>query len=130
MDEESPTHFAVDNNSVTTADDTIMSRAFYWLRSFYIPTSPNLLLETQKNMFQKFVRRPVEHKKFILSSGDYLNYVDIRASNSSTNPSRNHPGSIPEQHKPNKPTLILMHGYGSGLGMFFGKKHVIFLFVQ
>ena len=102
-----------------------MSRAFYWLRSFYIPTSPTLLLETQKDMFKKFVRQPVEHKRFVLPSGDYLNYIEMLGSQTSAGgiaaASRNHPGAIPDPPQPKKPTLILMHGYGSGLGMFFGK---------
>jgi hypothetical protein len=104
--------------------DSIMSRAFYWLRSFYIPTSPSQLQLTQKKMFEKFVRQPVEHKLFMLKSGDYLNYIDMKGS-SSTIPAaaRNHPGSIADtsENKKKKPTLILMHGYGSGLGMFFGE---------
>lgn len=106
-------------------EDTVMSRAFYWLRSFYIPTSPRRLLETQKNMFDKFVRQPVQHKQFVLPSGGFLNYVEIMGSAPSSpgvsSSSRNHPGVIKDSSAAKKPTLILMHGYGSGLGMFFGE---------
>ena len=100
------------SDAILTSDDSIMSRAFYWLRSFYIPTSPNQLLESQRKLLQQFVKRPVEHKKFVLSSGDYLNYVDVKGNSSSSTSS----------HQQSKPTLILMHGYGSGLGMFFGEQ--------
>ena len=119
---------------LTQDEDSYMSRAFYWLRSFYIPTSPHLLLETQHKMFKHFVKQPVEHKRFILSSGDFLNYVDIKSGDNLLNNNiervhpnsiKNHPGAIndtkSENTKSKKPTLILMHGYGSGLAMFFGK---------
>lgn len=104
----------------STHQESAMSRAFYWLRSFYIPTNPTLLLDAQKEMFKKFVRQPVEHKRFVLPSGDYLNYIEMLGSSGIPVASRNHPGTIPDTSQPKKPTLILMHGYGSGLGMFFG----------
>ena len=72
-------------------------------------------------MFKKFVQQPVEHKRFVLPSGDYLNYIEMRGAGAVSAAARNHPGAIPDSLKPKKPTLILMHGYGSGLGMFFGE---------
>ena len=105
-----------------TADDTIMSQVYYWFRSFYIPTSPNMLLTSQKNIFNKFVQQPVQHKRYVLSSGDYLNYIDMKGVHQSVpSAARNHPGAVINQSGNKKPTLILMHGYGSGLAMFFGE---------
>jgi uncharacterized membrane protein YkgB len=49
-----------------------------------------------------------------LKSGEYLNYIEIQKQ-----PEKQGQGQV---FKPSeKPTLILMHGFGSGLGMFFGQ---------
>jgi len=71
-------------------------------------------------MFDKFVRRPVQHNRFMLKSGDFLNYVEMKKPTSSnSHAARNHPGTITDTSNRKEKTLILMHGYGSGLGMFF-----------
>ena len=45
------------------------------------------------------------HRKYRLADGNYINYVDIR-----------NQGSI------HPTTLVLAHGYGAGLGLFFGSQ--------
>ena len=54
-------------------------------------------------------RTKVQHKRFTLTSGEYINYVDI-----------NGEGKIMPEGKENEaPTLLLTHGYGAGCGLFF-----------
>ena len=36
--------------------DPWYTNAFYYLRRLYIPTSPQLLLDSQKTIFQRFVK--------------------------------------------------------------------------
>jgi pimeloyl-ACP methyl ester carboxylesterase len=55
---------------------------------------------------------------FNLKNGEFLNYIDIQKHSEDADPDQN---LIKKRSK--KPTLILMHGYGSGLGMFFGLLH-------
>jgi hypothetical protein len=81
------------------------------LSQLFIPTSPKLLHLAQRSILERFVTVPIEHKKFLLNSGHYLNYIDIKKPKYSENDNN-------QQQR--KPTLVLMHGFGSGLGMFFG----------
>ena len=83
-----------------------LSTMYYALRKIYIPTSPELLLLSQKHIFETFVKIPVAHKIYRLKNGEFINYIDIdrRA----------------EEPGIEKRTLLLTHGYASGLGFFFG----------
>jgi hypothetical protein len=60
-----------------------------------------------------YFRVPVAHKKYILNSGEYLNYIEIENDKAKTDS--------------NPSTLVLMHGYGSGLAFFFGTTNYIIL---
>ena len=55
-------------------------------------------------------RREVEHKRFHLKSGEYLNYVDIKGDGQLAADT----GTDEEA-----PTLLLTHGFASGCGFFF-----------
>ncbi len=66
------------------------------------PTSQALGLAAQSRLLKHFVKTPLEVK----STGT-LNYIDIRV-------------RTPKYRQ--EKVLVLMHGYGSGLGFFFGNK--------
>jgi hypothetical protein len=76
------------------------------IMSWFVPTSPTLGLSAQHALLTHFVKTPFEVK-----STSNLNYVEFRSAREST-------GS-------DERVLILMHGYGSGLGFFFGKLAAI-----
>lgn len=52
------------------------------------------------------VRAPIQHKRYQLQSGEYINYIDI------INPEASHPHPI---------TFVMTHGFGAGLALFFGR---------
>jgi hypothetical protein len=56
------------------------------------------------------IRVPVKHKHFMLASGEYINYVDIMVA-----------GTLSADEADNAPTLVLTHGFGSGVAFFFGE---------
>jgi hypothetical protein len=91
-----------------TGDHGLLSNLFYGLRRVFIPTSPALLLSSQKRIFETFVKVPVTHKQYRLRNGEFINYVEIDR-------------GVQEPGAENK-TLVLTHGYASGLGFFFGNS--------
>ena len=108
--EKSLQHFTIDHKSIKDADGSegLWSSAMYTFRSIWIPATPKTVIDAQKNIFARFVKADVAHKRFQLADGHYINYVDI--DNRKTNDT---PGTA---HS----TLLLTHGYGSGLAFFFG----------
>ncbi len=85
-----------------------LSASVLWLRMNWItPTSQALGLAAQNRLLKHFVKTPFEVKV----SNNSLNYIDIRV---------NKPKYRQER------VLVLMHGYASGLGYFFGN----FLFLH
>jgi len=70
------------------------------LRSVYIPTSGFIRRASLRSLLQPFVRN--EHEIYQTSSG--MNVVEIRSSK--------------DKDKRDLKTLVLMHGYGAGSGMF------------
>lgn len=112
--------------------DSCLSCLFSPYRSLCIPSSLELALRAQQQLFKTFVVSPVQHKRFLLATGDCLNYVDIRGSGQeyrsslweqeitgrdSASPTKDTSASISgseNEGSNTKPTLLLMHGYGSG----------------
>lgn len=118
----------------------------YWCQSlsliydkmakYFIPTSPQLLFHSQKNLLDRFVkyfpslpsqglsnfhfRVKIQNKIFNLKNGEYLNYIDI---NKEIDQPEKQTDVVKNKTQNTKPTLILMHGFGSGLGMFFGNLY-------
>ena len=91
----------------------------YWeiVRRNVIPTSTSQQLESLKNLLGHFCKSDISFKTAKVTNGS-LNYVEVvqrpepqeqlSIANSSSTATGRH-----------KRTLILMHGYGSGLGFFF-----------
>lgn len=75
--------------------------------SWMTPTSQVLGLAAQNKLLKHFVRTPFEVK-----SCNSLNYVEFKTR-----------GGLKPPHRSER-VLVLMHGYGSGLGFFFGKNVV------
>lgn len=71
--------------------------------SWISPTSQVLGLAAQNKLLKHFVRTPFEVK-----SCNSLNYVEFKTRGGLRVPNRE------------ERVLVLMHGYGSGLGFFFG----------
>ena len=61
----------------------------------------------------------ISHQIFSLKSGEYLNCIEIQKKSCQQQQQQQQQGHE-RLMKSEKPTLILMHGFGSGLGMFFG----------
>ena len=70
------------------------------MASWFAPTSQALGLAAQNRLLKHFVKAPFEVK-----ATKTLNFIQIRT---------NEPKYRKER------ILVLMHGYGSGLGFFFG----------
>lgn len=70
--------------------------------SWFYPTTPELGLAAQVSLLTHFVKTPFEAK-----STSSLNYVEFK--------------STREIENREERILILTHGYGSGLGFFFGE---------
>jgi hypothetical protein len=120
-----------DSNSLEMAVDAeshetgYLSHLYYGLRSLYIPTSPFKVLQAQKALLSSFVRyvhplapllsvliavrAPIQHKRYQLQSGEYINYIDI------VNPGH-------EQDHRHPITFVMAHGYAAGLALFFGRQ--------
>lgn len=90
-----------------------------------VPSSLQLALQAQQQLFKTFVVSPVQHKRFSLAAGDCLNYVDIYASGEEYRSNHRNKdiggestigagNSDGRSSYSTKPTLLLMHGYGSG----------------
>ena len=76
--------------------------------NWFIPTSPNQGLLAQNKLLSHFIKSNFESNVCQKSS---LNYIEIkRKSNKSL---------IKDDIKKDK-TLVLMHGFGLGLGFFYG----------
>ena len=92
----------------------------YWeaVRRNIIPTSTSLQLESLKSLLNHFCQSDITFNSAKVSNGT-LNYIEVvKKGTASTDLSKkiNHSGI--DSVKPRK-TLILMHGFGSGLGFFF-----------
>lgn len=81
-------------------------------------TSPALALLAQDKLLRHFLKRTTFEVRN--SPAHELNYVVLKAKNRS-----NQVDSVyQKQSTPRIPkTLVLMHGYGSGLGFFHGTKY-------
>ena len=84
---------------------------FRSLSRLFIPTSQEALISSQKKLLKHFVKADITHDQVYLPSGK-LNFIEVKRNNQSTveNPS----------------TLILMHGLGCGVGIFFGLAYFNF----
>ena len=71
------------------------------IRQFYNKTSPKLQLQTQQDLLAYFCRTPFVSQRLSLPSGA-INYIEMKR----------HTG-VPVS------TLVLTHGFGSGLGFFY-----------
>jgi pimeloyl-ACP methyl ester carboxylesterase len=91
----------------------------YWeiVRRNVIPTSTSQQLESLKNLLSHFCKSDISFKTAKVSNGS-LNYVEVvrRVEPREQSTVLNSSTPTPDRHKR---TLILMHGFGSGLGFFF-----------
>ena len=85
------------------------------MRKFLIPTSESKLLHSLKTLLSHHCKSDIEYKSAIVSNGFKINYIEITKKKSSA--SMNHPGYVAS--KKSEKTLVLMHGYASGLGFFY-----------
>jgi cardiolipin-specific phospholipase len=87
------------------------------MRGLWTPSSDKLLLAAQKKLLAHFVRTPLHQARLKLpKSGHSINYVDTHGKDAS--PAREKQSNAPPV-APAQRTLLLMHGFGSGLGFFF-----------
>ena len=98
-----------------------MEKIWEAVRRNIIPTSATHQLESLKNLLGHFCDSEITFKSATVSNGT-LNYVEVVKRGATVLQESNIP--LPTAHpqtKSNKPkqTLILMHGFGSGLGFFF-----------
>ncbi len=77
--------------------------------SWFIPTSQAVGLLAQQRILKHYVRSSYEIK-----STNALNYVVIKGNVTTT---KVHPWQRKER------VLVLMHGFGLGLGFFYGKRN-------
>jgi pimeloyl-ACP methyl ester carboxylesterase len=100
-----------------------MDKLWEKVRKNFIPTSTEQQLKSLQNLLGHFCKSDVVYKTAKLSNG-YLNYVEVVRKNvngsilSNPNPNSN-PKPNPNPNERPKRTLLLMHGFGSGLGFFF-----------
>ena len=78
--------------------------------------SPALAISAQDRLLRYFIRRSTFEVRS--SSNHELNYIVIRKHNPYP---KNHIVEINKHYKPKEKTLVLMHGFGLGLGCFYGK---------
>lgn len=112
------------DNLLLHENNSCFSRFGDSCRQLCIPTSLSRALRSQQQLFKTFVASPVQHKRFSLADGGTLNFVDIAGADSEyrSNHRMDAMGggtSTASVTDAGKPTLLLMHGYGSGLAMFF-----------
>jgi pimeloyl-ACP methyl ester carboxylesterase len=88
-----------------------MDNLWLKLRKNFIPTSTDQQLKSLQNLLGHFCKSDVVYKTAKLSNG-YLNYVEVVKKTVDGSP-------LPSQNERPKRTLLLMHGFGSGLGFFF-----------
>lgn len=74
-----------------------------------------LALQAQDRLLRHFLKRSVYDVRMVPTNG--MNYVVIK--NKQKAILNAHPGRV--QNVKHKKTLVLMHGYGAGLGFFYGK---------
>lgn len=82
--------------------------------SFLQAASPYLALQAQEKLLAHFLKRSTFEVRNVATNG--MNYVVIQ--NKQKAILNNHPGRAQTAKK----TLVMMHGYGAGLGFFYGKK--------
>eukprot|EP01127_Copromyxa_protea_P012916 TRINITY_DN3406_c0_g1_i7.p1 TRINITY_DN3406_c0_g1~~TRINITY_DN3406_c0_g1_i7.p1 ORF type:complete len:357 (-),score=23.64 TRINITY_DN3406_c0_g1_i7:32-1102(-) len=73
------------------------------MKSLWLSTTPQHIMTSQRKLLKHFVKIPLTERRVELKSGEYINMVDTW----------NGQGSAPSK------TLVLTHGYGSGLGFWF-----------
>jgi hypothetical protein len=83
----------------------------------FIPTSPILALQSQERLLQHFLRRSSFEVK--TTPSQELNYVVIKTKSKSIRVKPNMRSIERSVAAPR--TLVLMHGFGLGLGFFYGK---------
>ena len=89
-----------------------------WATSSCHNTSPVLAIQAQDRLLRYFLKRSTFEVRS--SSNHELNYVVIKRN-------RDYPKAhLQASHNHNKKekTLILMHGFGTGLGLFYGKYSI------
>lgn len=100
---------------------SLTTRFFLCCRQLFIPTSLTLALQSQQQLLKAFVVSPIHHKCFKLADGGALNYVDIAGADPEYR--SNHMmdalygssvSTASGSGSGSKPTLVLMHGFGSG----------------
>jgi pimeloyl-ACP methyl ester carboxylesterase len=79
------------------------------LRRAWIPSTHSQLMDAQTAVLNHFVKAPLFPRRILLHNGYVVNAVD---SQSETNFALKN-SSLPQS------TLLLLHGFGSGLGFFF-----------
>jgi predicted esterase len=84
-----------------------------WMTSFCNSSSPALAIQAQERLLKHFLKRSTFEVR--TSGGHELNYVVIQRAKESPRP------HVPQQPRKER-TLIMMHGFGTGLGLFYGKK--------
>lgn len=98
-----------------------MEKVWESLRRNIIPSSATHQLESLKNLLGHFCESEITFKSATVSNGT-LNYIEVVRKSPIAVPPNNLPLRTAHcQVKSDKPkqTLILMHGFGSGLGFFF-----------
>lgn len=77
----------------------------------FTSVSPAMAFMAQDRLLQCFLKRSIFEKHTTYKYG--VNYVQIRSKE------RQQQQVLDKKDK--KPTLVLLHGYGLGLGFFYGK---------
>ena len=91
------------------------------MRGVWIPSSDALLAQSQRALLDHFVTTALSHHQAVLpNSGYVINYVDTHGEQHPTHAPKAKLSSrkLPTLPKPDK-TIVLMHGFGSGVGFFF-----------
>jgi hypothetical protein len=88
----------------------------HWATSFCQNTSPVLAIQAQEKLLRYFLKRSTFEVRS--SSNHELNYVVIKRNQDYP---KAHLHAAQTNHNKKERTLIMMHGFGTGLGLFYGK---------
>lgn len=83
---------------------------FSWMQA----SSPYLAIQAQEKLLKHFLKRSTFEVRSVPTNG--MNYVVIR------NKQKAIASDGPGGEQSPKRTLVMMHGYGAGLGFFYGKS--------
>lgn len=91
------------------------------VQSWWVPTSRHLLLSAQRSLLEHFVPKHVRIS--YKESKDGFNYVVVenpqRLNNINDDVTQSNTTAVTRRAKSKRSTLLLLHGFGSGLGFFF-----------